>query len=75
MVSIHFSVDVVTLDHPSPTTVQCDCGGNNAGDEEEVVVDHFAELLDFSSGRDVADFVMRRFSEKTFLRSFLEGML
>ena len=60
MVSMHFSSVVVTLDHPSPTTVRCDCGGNNTGYEGEVGVDRFAELLDFSSGRDVADFVIRR---------------
>ena len=61
MVSMNFSPVVVTLDHPSPTTVHCDCGGNNTGDEGEIDVDHFAELLDFSSGRDVTDFVIRRF--------------
>ena len=61
MVSMHFSTVVVTLDHPSPTTFHCDYGGNNTGDEGEIGVDRFAELLDFSSGRDVADFVIRRF--------------
>ena len=61
MVSMHFSPVFVTLDHPSPTIVHCDCGGNNTGDEGEVGVDRFAELLDFSSGRDVADFVIRSF--------------
>ena len=61
MVSMHFSPVVVTLDHPIPTTVHCDCGGNTTGDEGEVGVDRFAELLDFSSGRDVVDFVIRRF--------------
>ena len=61
MVSMHFSPVIVTLDHPSLTTVHCDCGGNNTGDEGEVGVDRFAELIDFSSGRDVADFVIRRF--------------
>ena len=75
MVSLHFSPVVVTLDHPSPTTVHCDCGGNNTGGEGEVGVDRFAELLDFSSGRDVAYFVIRRFFEKPYLRSLMEGML
>ena len=45
----------------NPNTVHCDCDGNNTGDEGEVGVDRFAELHDFSSGRDVADFVIRRF--------------
>ena len=61
MVSIHFSPFIVTLDHPIPTTVHCDYGGNNTGDEVEVGVDRFEELLGFSSGRDVTDFVIRRF--------------
>ena len=61
MVSMHFGPAVVILDHPSPTALHCDCGGNNTGDEGEVDVDQFAELLDFSYGRDVADFVIRRF--------------
>ena len=68
MVSMHFSSVVVTLDHPSPTTVCCDCGGNNTGYEGEVGVDRFAEILDFSSGRDVADFVIIR----VFLESIYE---
>ena len=59
MVSMHFSSVVVTLDHPSPTTVNF--GGNNTGYEGDVGVDRFAELLDFSSSRDVADSVIRRF--------------
>ena len=61
MVSMHFSSFVVTLDHPSPTTFPCECGGNKTGDEGEVGVDCFAELLDFSSDRDVADFAIIRF--------------
>ena len=60
MVSMHFSSVVFSLDHPSPTTVCCDCGGNNTGYEGEVGVDRFAEILDFGSGRDVADFVIIR---------------
>ena len=60
MVSMYFSPVIVTFDHRSPTTVHCDCGGNHTGDEVDVGVDRFAELLDFSSGRDVADFVIRR---------------
>ena len=75
MVSMHFSPVFVTLDHPSPTIVHCDFGGNNTGDEGEVGVDRFAELLDFSSGRDVADFVIRRFFENPSLRSLMGGML
>ena len=61
MFSMHFIPVIVTLDHPRPTTVHCDYGGNNTGDEGEVGVDRFEELLGFSSGRDVADFVIRRF--------------
>ena len=61
MVSMQFSPIVVTLDHSSPTTVHCDCGRNNTGDEGEVGVNRFVEILDFSYGRDVADFVIRRF--------------
>ena len=61
MVSMHFSPVVVTLYHPSTTTVNCDCGGNNTGEEGEVGVDRFSELFGFSSGRDVADFAIRRF--------------
>ena len=61
MVSMYFSPVVVTFDHRSPTTVHCDCGGNNTGYEGEVGVDGFAELLVFSSSRDVADSVIRRF--------------
>ena len=60
MISMHFSPVVVTLDYPSSTTVHCDCGGNKTGYEGEVGVDRFAGLLDFSSGRYVADFVSRR---------------
>ena len=60
MFSLHFSPVVVTLDHPSPTTVHCGCGGNNTGDEGEVGVDRFADLLDFSYGRDGAYFLIRR---------------
>ena len=71
MVSMHFSPFVVTLDHPSPTTVPCECGGNNKGDEGDVGVDRFAELLDFSSDRDVADFVIRRFFKKPSMRSLM----
>ena len=58
---MHFSPVVVTLDHPIPNKVHRDCGGNNTGDEGEVRVDRFVELLDFSSGRDAADFVIIRF--------------
>ena len=75
MVGMHFSPVVVTLDHPSPTTVPCYCGVNNTGDEGEVGVDRFAELLDLSSERDVADFVIRRFFEKPYMRSLMECML
>ena len=75
MVIMHFSPVVVTLDHLSPTTVHCYCGGNNTRDEGEVGLDRFAELIDFSSGRDVADFVIRRFFENPSLRSLMGGML
>ena len=75
MVSMHFGQVVVILDHPSPTTVHCDFGGNKAGDEGKVCVDRFAELLDFSSGRYGADFVIRRFFEKSSMRSLVEGIL
>ena len=61
MVSMHFGPVLVILDHPSPTTVHCDCGGNKTGDEGEVGVDRFAEVLGFSSGRDGADFVIISF--------------
>ena len=61
MVSTHFSSVVFTLDNPSSTTFHCDCGDNNTGYEVEVGVDLFAELLGFSSGRDGADFVIRKF--------------
>ena len=61
MFSMHLSPVVVTLVHPIPTTVQRDCAGNNTGDEGEVGVDRFGEILDFSSGRDVVDYVIRRF--------------
>ena len=57
---MHFSPVVVTLDNLIPTTVHCVFGGNITGYEVEVGVDRFAELLDFSSGRYVADFVIRR---------------
>ena len=61
MVIMHFSPVVVTLDHLSPTTVHCYCGGNNTGDEGEVSADRFAEIFDFSYCRDVADSVIKRF--------------
>ena len=61
MVSMHLGRVVVILDYPSPTTVYCYCGGNNKEDEGEVGVDRFWEILDFSYGRDVADFVIRSF--------------
>ena len=75
MVSMHFGPVVVILDHPSPTTVHCDCGGNNTSNEVEVGVDLFAELLGFSSGRDGADFVIRRFFNNPSLRFLVEGLL
>ena len=75
MIRMHFGPVVVILDHPSPTTVHCDCGGNNTGDEVEVGVDRFLEHLDFSSGRDGADFVIIRFFENPSLRSLMEGIL
>ena len=64
MVSMNFSPVVVTSDHPIPTKVFCDCGGNNTGDQGEFGVERFAELLDFSSDRDVADFLIRRFFQE-----------
>ena len=65
MASLHFGPVVVILDHPIPTTVHYDCGGNNIRDEGEVGVDRFAKLLDFSYGRDGADFVIRGFFGET----------
>ena len=72
MVSMNFSPVFVTLYHPTPTTVHCDCGRNNTGYEGEVGVDRFVELLDFSSGRDVADFVIIRFFQES-ISEVLDG--
>ena len=66
---MHFGPVIVIFYHPSPTTVHCDCSGNITRDEGEVGVDRFAELLDFSPGRDGADFLIRRFFEKPYLSS------
>ena len=75
MVSMNFSPVLVTLDHPSPTTVPCDFGVNNKRNEGEFGVDRFAELLESSSDRDVADFVIIIFFEKPSMRSLMGGML
>ena len=72
MFSMHLSPVFVTLVHPIPTTVQCDRAGNNTGDEGEVGVDRFVEILDFSSGRDVADFVIIRFFQES-ISEVLDG--
>ena len=44
MVSMHFSTVVVTLNYPSPSTVHCDCDGNNTGDDCRI---NFGKLAPF----------------------------